>query len=114
MTRWQLITVAAVLAAQAHVSMATPAFARVLEVDPVYAPVGAPVARRHCWKERDHADKASAFLRRCTRVYTLESRREQVGYRVKYWYQGRVCRTQTEGHPGQRIRVHHDLQPIHF
>ena len=122
MTRWRHIAVAAILATQADA--APPAFGEVLEIEPVFAPVSARVIRLHCWKVRPFADTpqdgdfaggaAADYRRRCTPVHTTEARQEQVGYRVKYRYRGRICRTQTERHPGQRIHVHHDLQPIHF
>lgn len=124
MTRWQHIAATAILATQVDAASATTAFGQVLEVEPVYAPVSARVTQQHCWKERPSTGTspggepangpAADFRRRCTAVQTTESRQEQVGYRVKYRYRGRICRTQTERHPGKRIHVHHDLQPIHF
>ena len=124
MTRWRYIAAAAILTTQVDATTATPVFGQVLEVEPVFAPVSARVTRQHCWKERPLAatppgggpasTAAVDVRRRCTEVHTTQSRREKVGYRVKYRYRGRICRTQTERHPGQRIRVHHDLQPIHF
>ena len=119
MTRWQYITAAVVLAAQADATTATPVFGQVLAVDPVFAPVGTRVMHRQCWKESTFADAqpggaAPAVRRRCTGVQTTRSSREQIGYRVKYRYRGRLCSVQTDRPPGQRIRVHYDLQPIHF
>ena len=114
MTRWRHVAVAAILTTQVDATTATPDFGQVLEVEPVYAPVSARVTRLHCWRERPFTATPADARRRCTQVHTTQSRREQVGYRVKYRYRGRICRTQNERHPGQRIRVHHDLRPIHF
>ena len=124
MKRWRYIAAAAILTTQVDATTAPPVFGQVLEVEPLYASVSARVPRQHCWKERppaatppgaEPANEAAADVhRRCTRVHTTQSRLEQVGYRVKYRYRGRICRTQTKQHPGQRIRVRHDLQPIHF
>ena len=124
MTGWPHIALTAVLAAQADDTTATAAFGEVLEVAPVYAAVGTRVVLRQCWKERRYPGATPAgttlvtaepvLRRRCTRIHRVQSRREQVGYRVKYRYQGRIGQTQTERHPGRRIRVRHDLRPIHF
>lgn len=88
MTRWQPIAVAAFLAAQVPVTTATPAVGKVLVVEPLYAPVSALAARRHCWKARANAGTAAMGDRHRTVVQTMETRREQVAYRVKYWRRG--------------------------
>ncbi len=50
----------------------------------------------------------------CEIVERTELREELVGYRVKYRYRGHVYHTQTDYHPGDRIRVDRRARPIHF
>lgn len=53
----------------------------------------APVTRTHCESSNDY-----------------DEREEIIGYRVKYRYFGRVYETQTDRHPGPRVRVSVSLE----
>lgn len=59
-------------------------------------------------------DQTRHATRRCETVERAETREELVGYRVKYQYKGRIYSTQTDRHPGERIRVDNGLRPTHF
>ena len=48
---------------------------------------------------------------RCQVVDELVTRRELVGYDVRYRYNGRDYLTRTDEHPGDRIRVRVDVSP---
>lgn len=48
---------------------------------------------------------------RCQVVDEFTTRRELVGYDVRYRYNGRDYMTRTDGHPGDRIRVRVDVSP---
>ncbi|MEW5250508.1 glycine zipper 2TM domain-containing protein [Microbulbifer discodermiae] len=48
---------------------------------------------------------------RCRTVDEFTTRRELVGYDVRYDYNGRQYLTRTERHPGDRIRVRVDVSP---
>lgn len=48
---------------------------------------------------------------RCQVVDEFITRRELVGYDVRYHYNGRDYLTRTDQHPGDRIRVHVDVSP---
>ncbi|SDJ59913.1 glycine zipper 2TM domain-containing protein [Microbulbifer yueqingensis] len=48
---------------------------------------------------------------RCQVVDEYVTRRELVGYDVRYRYNGREYMTRTDGHPGDRIRVRVDISP---
>ncbi|MCP4996485.1 MAG: glycine zipper 2TM domain-containing protein [Gammaproteobacteria bacterium] len=50
--------------------------------------------------------------RRCEMVNRYEQREELVGYRVKYRYKGQTFTTRTQDHPGKRIRVRVQVEPI--
>ena len=50
--------------------------------------------------------------RRCETVDHYESRDELVGYRVKYRYKGDTYWTRTNHHPGDRIRVKVNVEPV--
>ncbi len=50
--------------------------------------------------------------RRCELVDHYDTKEELVGYRVKYRYKGRIFKTRTSEHPGRRIRVRVDVDPL--
>lgn len=50
--------------------------------------------------------------RRCELVDHYDTEEELVGYRVKYRYKGRIFETRTSEHPGRRIRVRVDVDPL--
>jgi hypothetical protein len=98
--------------------------ASVLEVQPVYAAVAAYVPYRQCWRELplDAAAKPMASLaqapavRRCILLQRSQLYQEQVGFRVKYRYRGRVGTLLTGLPPetGDRIGLRHHWRPIFF
>ena len=50
--------------------------------------------------------------RRCELVDQYDTEERLVGYRVKYRYQGRIFETRTSEHPGRRIPVRVDVDPL--
>lgn len=50
---------------------------------------------------------------RCQVVDEFTTRRELVGYDVRYFYNGREYLTRTDQHPGDRIRVRVDVSPAY-
>lgn len=62
----------------------------------------------------DDADQGPPGGRRCGTLRRTGAREELVGYRVKYLYRGRIHQTDTDYHPGDRIRVDLGLRPMHF
>ena len=90
-------------------------YADVIAVEPVYGMVGTPAYEQRCWHAlpRDRA-KTDAPQRQCETVEYSTLREELVAYRVAYRYRGRIFRTKTARHPGERIRVDAPLHPIFF
>ena len=50
--------------------------------------------------------------RRCETVDHYDSEEQLVGYRVKYRYKGQTFVTRTREHPGKRIPVRIDVEPV--
>jgi uncharacterized protein YcfJ len=48
----------------------------------------------------------------CELVEQIEYQEQLVGYRVKYRYKGETFYTRTDEHPGERIRVRVDVDPV--
>jgi uncharacterized protein YcfJ len=55
---------------------------------------------------------AMASVRRCRTVNRYEPRKQLVGYRVDYRYEGQTFTTRTRGNPGRFIRVRVDVDPV--
>jgi hypothetical protein len=120
----QLLAAAVALAAGSDVTGEQQAenTARVLEVRPVYATVAAAVPYRQCWKLAARSTTAGGVgdpgpaTRRCTLLQRDQLRREQVGFRVKYRYRGRIGTLLTGRSPaaGDRIRLRHRWRPVFF
>ena len=90
-------------------------YADVVEVEPLYGMVEVPAYTQRCW----HALPAGQTLaeapeRYCETVEYSTLREELVAYRVAYRYHGRIFRTKTTTHPGERIRVDAQLSPVFF
>ncbi|MBB3063355.1 glycine zipper 2TM domain-containing protein [Microbulbifer rhizosphaerae] len=60
---------------------------------------------------RASAPTQYAIEQRCQVVDEYTTRRELVGYDVRYRYNGRHYMTRTDRHPGDRIRVRVDVAP---
>lgn len=109
--------------------------AEVVDVSPIYASVPLAVPGQRCWKKRapsfatdgsaenqsterladtSQSELEPGVVRRCEAVQHWENREVLVGYNVKYRYQGRTLRTQTDRKPGDQIRVDTDLRPMVF
>ncbi|MFC1601953.1 glycine zipper 2TM domain-containing protein [Pseudomonadota bacterium] len=50
---------------------------------------------------------------RCETTTRYESREEIAGYRVKYRYKGNTFWTQTQSHPGKRMKIRVKVRPLH-
>ena len=48
----------------------------------------------------------------CELVEQVEYQEELIGYRVKYRYKGQTFFTRTDQHPGKRIRIRVDVDPV--
>ena len=48
----------------------------------------------------------------CELVEKIEYQEQVVGYRVKYRYKGETFYTRTNEHPGERIRIRVDVDPV--
>ncbi|WP_237058966.1 glycine zipper 2TM domain-containing protein [Microbulbifer sediminum] len=71
------------------------------------AAIGATIG--HSISSRKNAQYVTE--QRCQRVDEYVTRRELVGYDVRYRYNGREYMTRTDRHPGDRIRVRVDVAP---
>jgi len=59
-----------------------------------------------------HHHRHGHIERRCETIDNYTSRKELVGYRVKYRYKGHTYWTRTDEHPGDYIQVQVDVQPL--
>ena len=113
-------------------------YAEVLSTQPVYEVRRVPVSRQQCSRqtvlshigiEMHRGDSKPRALgnsirtelerrarasskRRCQTVASWEQHQHIVGYRVWYNYQGRTLVQQMDHHPGDRLRVLVDLEPV--
>jgi uncharacterized protein YcfJ len=71
--------------------------------------LGGSIARDAYNRPRYAPETSYVVERRCERVDHFEDRRELVGYRVKYEYDGRTFWTQTHEHPGKWVEVKVDV-----
>ena len=60
-----------------------------------------------------HRHTVTEPVRRCEIRHEYHDEERVVGYRVKYRYHGRVYRTRTEHHHGDRIRVQVHVAAVH-
>ena len=91
--------------------------ATVLAVTPEYATVTTHLDRQQCWQVRRLSKQALAeglSERHCFTRTEPQLRREQVGFRVKYRYRGRIGEIVTGQPPGDRLRLAYQLDPVHF
>lgn len=65
--------------------------------------IGASVA--HDLDHKSHRKPHHRRYQNCDTVTRYEERREVVGYRVKYRYNGQVYRARMDNHPGDYVRV---------
>jgi uncharacterized protein YcfJ len=72
--------------------------------------VGASVGRNLDYG-RDGSRRVG-YERRCELVDSFRSEEQLVGYRVKYRYKGKMFETRTDEHPGERIPVRVDVDPL--
>ncbi len=103
------------IALLACAASATADYGEVVDVEPIYGRVAAPVYQERCWQAlpRDLASDMRP-VRQCEQVAYSTWREELVAYRVAYRYRGRVFTTRTTYHPGDRVRVATGLRPIFF
>lgn len=60
----------------------------------------------------NHRKPYSKIERRCETIDHYETRKEIVGYKVKYRYDGQTHWTRTDTHPGSYIRVKVKVKPL--
>ncbi len=70
------------------------------------ASIGRDLTRHH------HERPYYTSERRCERVDGYRTEEQLVGYRVKYRYKGQTFVTHTHEHPGNRIAVRVDVEPV--
>jgi uncharacterized protein YcfJ len=70
------------------------------------ASIGHDLSHRHTSVQRVVNEE------RCELVEQVEYREQVVGYRVKYRYKGQTFFTRTDEHPGERIRIRVDVDPV--
>lgn len=116
-------------------------YARVLRVDPISDAVAMPVKKERCddsiraqradealagdvrtiqpdtaigaaiTEEIRHRERTTA-MRRCRLVTTYETSDQIVAYRVQYIYGGDIFVRRMDKHPGARVRVRVNLNPM--
>ncbi len=72
--------------------------------------LGASVGRGLSHQEGDRRYVTNE--RRCELVDQYDTEERLLGYRVKYRYKGRIFETRTSEHPGRRIPVRIDVDPL--
>jgi uncharacterized protein YcfJ len=70
--------------------------------------IGNDMARQHSY---GYGHGYRTMERRCRVVDDYRSRRDVVGYRVKYRYNGKIHSTRTQEHPGRYINVRVRVRP---
>lgn len=70
------------------------------------ASIGRDLSHRHTSVRRVVEEE------RCELVEQVDYREQVVGYRVKYRYKGQTFFTRTDEHPGERIRIRVDVDPV--
>lgn len=61
---------------------------------------------------RDDGRRYVTYDRRCDLVDSYHTEERLLGYRVKYRYKGKIFETRTSEHPGERIRVRVEVDPL--
>ena len=74
------------------------------------ASVGRDLSHRNGYRNGDRRYVTNE--RRCELVDQYDTEERLVGYRVKYRYKGRIFETRTSEHPGRRIPVRVDVDPL--
>jgi len=72
--------------------------------------LGASVGRNLGYGRDDR--RRVSYERRCELVDSYRSEERLLGYRVKYRYKGKIFETRTSEHPGERIPVRVDVDPL--
>ncbi len=74
------------------------------------ASIGSDINRKH----HKHYPRHSYSKHSCDDLYTVEYHEKVVGYDVSYRYRGNVYQTQTPTHPGDRIQLRVQFEPMQY
>ena len=77
--------------------------------------LGSDIARGHDGYGGRHVERSYTDYETRCETYTTYHEEDRVdGYRVEYKYRGRVYSTHMDEHPGDRVRVSVDVQPVRY
>lgn len=72
--------------------------------------IGRDIDERKARRGHDH--DYVTYEDRCETTYDVHYEEQVVGYNVKYRYHGRIYRIRTDQHPGDRIEVRVNVNPV--